>query len=138
MSRLLFPAVASVLLACTACGPTPPPSDPARRATASIAEEPNPMPPAADALPGAAGRDTPMRYACNDTSTVSVAWGDDQARVELPDGRMVSLPKAQSASKGGGEVFVGKTVSLQRDGDDIQLFEGEGNARKCSTQASTD
>jgi hypothetical protein len=135
MSRLLFPAIA-ITLACSACGPTPPPADPARRATVSAAQPPDPTPVAAtapDARPG-----TPVRYACTNGSTISVVWGENRARATLPDGRTVSLPKAQSASKGGGEVFVGETVSLQRDGDDIQLFEGEGSARQCSAQALTD
>src|SRR3546814_8007805 len=79
---------------------------------------------------------TPVTYACTDASPVSVAWGHDQARVEFADGRKISLPKAQSAYKCGGDVFVGETVSLQRDGDDIQLFEGQGTARQCSAQAA--
>lgn len=137
MSRLLIPAIAAIALGCSACGPSAPPSDPTPSAAEPVAQTPDPSPSAAAASPAAA-TGTPVTYACTDASTVSVAWGDDQARVGFADGRTISLPKAQSASKGGGEVFVGDTVSLQRDGDGIRLFDGEGAARQCSAQASTD
>ena len=140
MSRLPLTATvatAVIALACSACGPSAPPSDPTPRATAPAAQTSDPSSPAF-ARSAVAGPDTPTRYACSDASTVSVTWGDDQARVAFADGRTISLPKAQSASKGGGEVFVGNTVSVQRDGDDIQLFEGEDPARQCSAQASTE
>jgi hypothetical protein len=122
-TRALAPAFAFALL-CTSCGQ--PPDDPATRAT-GLTPEPTSAPFPATADAGIAS----TRYACDDGSAVSVIWGNDKARVELPDGRMVSLPKAQSASKGGGEVFVGDTVSLQREGDDIQLFQGAGEAQQC-------
>ena len=138
MSRLLFPAIAAALLACSACGPAEPPADPARRATMPATQTPDPAPPAAAPAPDPAAGDTPVRYACSDASTISVTWGNDQARIELPDGSLATLPKAQSASKGGGEVFVGDTVSLQRDGDDIELFAGDGPSRQCSAQPTTD
>ena len=133
MSRLLFPAIATVALVCTACGPSAPPADP--RGTGPVASPSGPAPStAASSYAAAAGQGTPVHYACGDASTISVTWGIDQAHVEFPDGRTVTLPKAQSASKGGGEVFVGDTVALQRNGDDIQLFEGEGSARQCAAQ----
>ncbi|MGN7726085.1 hypothetical protein ACTJIL_09745 [Luteimonas sp. 22616] len=138
MSRLLFPAIAAALLACSACGPAEPPVDPARHAAMPATRTPDPAPPAAATAPDPAAGDTPVRYACSDASTISVTWGNDQARIELPDGSLATLPKAQSASKGGGEVFVGDTVSLQRDGDDIELFAGDGPARQCSAQPTTD
>src|SRR3546814_13966882 len=119
MSRLLIPAFVAIALACSACGPSAPPSDPTPSATEPTAQTSDPSPSAATA------HGTPVTYACTDASPVSVAWGHDQARVEFADGRTISMPKAQSASKGGGDVFVGETVSLQRDGADIQLFGGE-------------
>jgi len=132
MSRLLFPAIAAVVLVCAACGPSAPPADP--RETGSVAPSSDPAPSTVAPSPAVAGHGTPVRYACGDASVISVTWGDDQAHVEFPDGHVVSLPKAQSASKGGGEVFVGDTVSLQRNGDDIRLFDGEGSARQCAAR----
>ncbi|MDN5781240.1 MAG: MliC family protein [Luteimonas sp.] len=130
MPRALIPAIAVILLACNACGPTPPPTDPARRATASATDVP-----AAATSPATTGRDMPLRYACDDGSVVLVTYGNEQARVELPDGRAVSLPKAQSASKEGGEVFVGETVSLQRESDGLQLFQTGSKSLQCRSAA---
>lgn len=140
MSRLLFPAVAAILLACSAsaCGPTEPPAEPGRRAPIPVGQTPDPAPPAAADSPDIAARDTPVHYACSDASAISVTWGDDQARVELPDGRTVTLSKARSALKGRSEVFVGNTVSLQRHGDAIELFASDGSARQCSARPPTD
>src|SRR3546814_10269402 len=101
------------------------PPGPTSRATEATAQTSDPSSSAAVTSPATAPG-TPVSYACSDASTVSVTWGDDQARVEFPDGRTISLPKAQSASKGGGEVFVGDTVSLQRDEDEI------GRAHVCT------
>jgi len=137
MSRLLIPAFAAIALACSACGPSAPPSGQTPGAAEPAPQPPASSPPAAPTPPSAASG-TAVAYTCTDASTVSVAWGNDQARIEFADGRAISLPKAQSASKGGGEVFVGDTVSLQRDVDDIQLFDGEGPARRCSTQAPSE
>ena len=137
MSRLPLSAIAAIALGCSACGPSAPPSDPTSRATEHTAQTSDPSRSAAAASPAPAPA-TPVSYECSDASTASVTWGVDHAQVEFPDGRTVSLPKAQSASKGGGDVFVGDTVSLQRDGDDIQLFEGEGPARQCGARASVE
>ena len=138
MSRIALPATGAILLACGACGPTPPPADSARLATVPVAEAPRTAPPAAATSAGGTGRDTPMRYACNDGSAVSVAWGDAQALVAFADGHPVTLARAQSASKGDGEVFVGDTVSLQRERDGIELFQGAGEAVQCRPAAATE
>src|SRR3546814_6869094 len=79
MSRLLIPAFVAIALACSACGPSAPPSDPTPSATEPTAQTSDPSPSAATA-PG-----TPVTYACTDASPVSVAWGHDQARVEFAD-----------------------------------------------------
>jgi hypothetical protein len=138
MPRTALPVTAAILLACSASGPTPPSADPARRATVPAAEAPRPAPPAAATSTGDTGRDAPRRYACNDGSAVSVAWGDAQALIAIADDHTVTLPKAQSASKGGGEVFVGDTVSLQREGVDIELFQGAGAALQCRPAAAAE
>jgi len=132
MSRFLIPTFVAIALTYSACGPSAPPSDPAHPTTEPSAQTPDSSPP--DAVTSPAAAPTPVRYSCGDASVISVTWGNEQAHVEFPGGRAVTLPKAQSASKGGDEVFVGDTVSLQRDGDDIQLFDGEGPARQCAAQ----
>jgi hypothetical protein len=133
MRRTPLPLV--LMLACATCGQAPP-ADPARRATVpGPAAAPTPASPA-ESSPAESRPAT--RYACDGGAGVEVAYGRDEARVTLPDGRLVTLPKAQSASKGGGEVFVGEAVSLQRDGDAIQLFQDEGGALRCRASAPTE
>lgn len=114
--------VFALALACSACGPAP--EDPARRAAMQPA--PAPAPPAQS--PGAGD---PARYLCDDGSAATIAATGEQATVQLPEGRNVALPKAQSASKGGGDVFVGETLSLQRDGDAVALFLEGGERTQC-------
>lgn len=147
MRRLLLPF--AFALACAACGQAPP-SDPAERATVSApaaADAPAPANgrpgataagEAVDAAPAAptAGfaplpPGAPTTYTCDDGSEAKVAYGRDQATVTLADGRSVALPKAQSASKGGGEVYVGEAVSLMRDGTRLELHVDESPARTC-------
>src|SRR3546814_14854700 len=94
MSRLLIPAFVAIALACSACGPSAPPSDPTPSATEPTAQTSDPSPSAATA-PG-----TPVTYACTDASPAPVAWGPDPARVEFPDGRTIALPKAHPATQG--------------------------------------
>jgi hypothetical protein len=133
LPRFLLPP--ALMLACAACTQSPPP-DPARRATIPAPDD------ATAAAPHTAANDigapASSRYDCDDGSAVRVEYVAETARVELPDGRVVALPKAQSASKGGGEVFVGETVSLQRDGNDIQLHRGDGKALACRPSAGND
>ncbi len=112
-------AILATALLCGGCGPAAPTGEPAPAAAT--------RPPAADTTPASGA----VRYACGDGSSVTVAYGDDQARVDLPDGLTLALRKAQSASKGGGEVFVGDTVSLEREGEAIALFQGEGERLDC-------
>src|SRR5690606_38559151 len=96
MARLLLPAAVLVALACGACGQGPEDSTPAATAPpdpAAIASIEHDAPPAA-------APDGALRYACGDGGIVTIAWSGDDARVELGDGRTVTLPKAQSASSG--------------------------------------
>ncbi|HVI58216.1 MAG TPA: hypothetical protein VM619_05005 [Luteimonas sp.] len=148
MRRLLLPF--AFALACAACGQAPP-SDSAERATVSApaaadapapanarpaaiaagetASAPAQTPPRAGFAPLPPG--APTTYTCDDESEVKVAYGKDQATVTLADGRGVVLPKAQSASKGGGDVYVGEAVSLMRDGTRLELHVDESPARTC-------
>jgi len=130
MRRALLPAILIATLACSACGPAP--EDPARRATVQSGQD------ATAAVSEPAPGDDAVRYACGDGSTVAIDRQAEQARVELPDGRSVTLPKAQSASKGGGDVFVGETVSLQREGASAALFLAGGERSNCQPDDATE
>jgi membrane-bound inhibitor of C-type lysozyme len=70
-------------------------------------------------------------YRCADGSRLDVAYFGSTARISWPDGRSLTLPRAESASKGGGDVYVGETVSLQRDGNTLQLHDGEAPPLAC-------
>jgi len=134
-----LPAIAVVmLLACSACGPTAPPTDPTRPATPQASEGPSPA--AVDSSSSAdAAKGESQRYECDDGSVVRVTYGDEeQARIELPGGPTISLPKAQSASKGAGDVFVGETISLQRNGHELQVVRTAGKTLQCRAAAVTE
>jgi hypothetical protein len=85
-------------------------------------------PPATQDIPAAPGR---IGYRCVDGSRLDVAYVGSNARVHWPDGRTLTLPRAESASKGGGDVYVGDAVSLQRDGNTLQLHDGDAPALAC-------
>ena len=125
MHRILLPGTLAMI--CATCGQSPP-ADQARRAAIPTPETARDAP--ADENPGGAKTD-PIHYACDDGSTLRVTYIADQAQVGLPGGRVVALPKAQSASKGGGAVFVGEALSLQRSADRIQLYQDEGKSIVC-------
>src|SRR3546814_13837567 len=120
MSRLLIPAFVAIALACSACGPSAPPSDPTPSATEPTAQTSDPSPSAATA-PG-----TPVTYACTDASPVSVAWGHDQARVEFADSRTLTPPNVQSPPKTGGDVSACETAWLRPSGRSSTRLEGRG------------
>jgi membrane-bound inhibitor of C-type lysozyme len=62
-----------------------------------------------------------VSYRCADGSSLDVVYAGANAELRWPDGRRLVLPRAESASKGGSDVYVGDTVSLQHDGDNLQL-----------------
>ena len=70
-------------------------------------------------------------YRCADGSSFDVAYGGRNAEVQWTGGRALTLPRAESASKGGGDVYVGETVSLQHDGDKLQIHDGQAPALAC-------
>src|SRR3546814_13237885 len=86
MSRLLIPAFVAIALACSACGPSAPPSDPTPSATEPTAQTSDPSPSAATA-PG-----PPVPSACTQPSPASLAWGRDQDRVHSAPGRTALRP----------------------------------------------
>ncbi|MGN6112870.1 MAG: hypothetical protein ACTHOC_07660 [Luteimonas sp.] len=75
-------------------------------------------------------------YACTDGTRLQARFGDHDATLQWPDGRRLVLPRAESASKGGGDVYVGDTVSLQRDGTHLQLHDGDHAATTCDPVAA--
>ena len=134
MTRLLPAATLLLALAASACGPAP--EDPARRVKVqSGTDATTPDAPSRGGTVAATSEPTPgdraTRYACDDGSTAVIDRQAAQARIELPDGRSVALPMAQSASKGGGDVFVGETMSLQHEGASATLFLAGGQRSVC-------
>jgi len=140
MTRRLLPSALAIALACSACGPAP--EDPARRAAVQSAPDtpatPAPAANAADeAAAGTPGNDSAgigeVGYTCDDGSLLAVAWLDGHARLRLPDGRNVTLPKAESASDGEDDVFVGDEISLSRldKGNTVFLSTGADKRVQC-------
>ena len=82
----------------------------------------------AASIPAASG----IGYLCDGGARVSAAYGAHDVVLRWPDGRSVTLPRAESASKGSGDVYVGKSVSLQRNGDHVELHEGNAPAVACT------
>ena len=118
------------LLALAACTDPQAPSPSATGAdampAATMPESPATAPPAAaPAIPGF------TTYACDDGSSLQVRYGEYDATVRQPDGSAVTLPRAESASAGDGDVYVAQTQSLERDGASVQWRSGTGEARTC-------
>lgn len=93
--------------------------------------------PAAPSAPAAVSKsiDTPIAYRCDDGSGLTVTYGAHEATVGLGNGPRVTLPRAESASAGGGDVYVGEALSLQREGDSVQLHQDEGRKVVCKQAA---
>jgi hypothetical protein len=132
-------ALAAGLLCLAACqrsadtdgvAPPRPSSAPTPGAGASAPADATP-PPAPAAASGA-------DYACADGTRLQVDFGNHDATLRWPGGRSITLPRAESASKGGGDVYVGDTVSLQRDGMRLQLHDGERTATDCAPATPAD
>ena len=93
-------------------------------------------------LPASASADGPvptndagtgMPYECADGSRVTLAAGPRDARLQRADGRNAILPRAESASSAGHDVYVGGDVSIEVSGDAVQLHDG-----KASTTCTMD
>ncbi len=72
-------------------------------------------------------------YACNDGAAIEIAADGLKAIVSLEDGRKFSLPRAESASKGGGDAFVGDAFSVLRQGRSAQLHRDGHDAADCTS-----
>ncbi len=135
-------ALAAALLCLAACqrspdaeGAAPPQSANAAAAHPATDAMPPPAPAAATATPDSRGGDD---YACADGTRLRAGFGEHDATLRWPDGRSITLPRAESASKRGGDAYVGATVSVQRDGTRLQLHDGERAATDCAAAAPAD
>lgn len=125
--RLLITSACVVMMGCQRTplpAETMPATAPSTRTSTQPAESQG-------AAPTSTGGDV-VAYRCDDGSTFDASYSDRNVTLRWPDGRSVTLPRAESASKGGGDVYVGDTVSLQRDGDRIELHDGDAPAASCT------
>lgn len=111
---------------CVACQPRQ--SSDADGATADIETTPDTIAPVD---PPVAAEDIAVRYRCDDGSELRISYTDGTADVTLPDGRTITLPRAESASKGGGGAYVGEALSLTVDDETVRLHQDEGPLRSC-------
>lgn len=118
---------AALALSCVACEPRR--TSDADGATADIETAPGAIAPVD---PPVAADGIAVRYRCDDGSELRVSHAGGIADVTLPDGRTVALPRAESASKDGGDAYVGEALSLMVEGDNVQLHQDEGPTRNCS------
>ena len=121
-----------------ACSPSKPPekseaaqaaedasaSLPAAEPAAPAPVAPAPTAPAPDAAPGS------IAYACDDGSGLTVTYDQYGALVKLPSGATM-LSRAESASGGGKEAYLGEELSLYRNGNLVQLQAG-GKSHTCT------
>jgi hypothetical protein len=105
--------IVPLLLCVLACGCEPAATEPATAAPAAPAT-------------------TTIAYRCTGSLAVEATYGAHDATLRWPDGRSVRLPRAESASKGGGDVYVGETVSLLRGPSRIELHDGDAPPATCS------
>ncbi|HEY0662959.1 MAG TPA: MliC family protein [Lysobacter sp.] len=117
----------------TACSPSQPPAEPeaAQPPETTSTPVPEPVPESAPATPSPdAPPQSMVVYACDDGSSLTVTYAEYSAMVKLPSGS-TALPRAESASGGGGDVYIGEEMSLHRDGTRVQL-QGAGKPRTCN------
>lgn len=73
------------------------------------------------------------RYLCANGMAVVVDRHARRAWATFGDGAIVELPRAESASKSGGDAFVGKEISALREGNRVRLHRGgDGDAVDCA------
>lgn len=96
-------------------------------------DSPEPQSAAERPLPQRAAErvDDGERYACADGSAITIDADARRATVTLRNGVAVDLPRAESASKGGGDVFVGETLSALRENGAVRLQSGAASAVEC-------
>jgi hypothetical protein len=118
----------------TACSQPPPPEQSAvtqseKETSASLPAsdmtEPAPADIAPDASPGSM-----IVYACDDGSGVTVTYDEYAALVKLPTGSTM-LSRADAASGGGIDAYLGEELSLYRNGNIVEL-QVAGRTRVCN------
>jgi len=130
---------ASLLLATAlvACGGQDSPVASPPAAPPPAAPAPVPEAPAESAEPEPWGGSVRLSYACSDGSTVRVRYGHYDATVHLSDGTTSTLPRAESASAGGIDAYVGGELGLQREGRSIRLMR-TGSSLNCHALPGSD
>jgi len=135
MNQKIRLTIGLMLVAITAaCSPSQPAAEPevaqpAEDISASppIAETPVPAP--AGSAPGATSGSMVV-YACDDGSGVTVTYDKYGALVKLPTGSTM-LSRAEGASTGGNDAYLGEELSLYRNGYLVRL-EVAGKTRACT------
>jgi len=116
------------------CGPSQPPAEaevaqPAEDVSASLpaAAPPEPAPAVStpDSPPGSM-----VVYACDDGGGVTITYDKYSALVKLPTGSTM-LTRAEDASGGGIDAYLGEELSLYRNGDLVEL-QVAGKSRSCT------
>jgi membrane-bound inhibitor of C-type lysozyme len=125
LNRTRIPLLAALCAAACACQPGNDAADDAAMAPADATDATTPT---QTALAGA--------FTCADGSNLRLDWGEDQVVVKWPDGRTVTLPKAESASGPAGDAYVGDRVSIEHDGDRVVVRDGGKPAQTCTADAS--
>lgn len=123
--------LAAMIPACSS--PQPPavePEAPSETAPALPPEPDQPMPDDPAAPSTAAVEPGLIVYACDDGRSLTVTYAEYSALVKLPTGS-IALPRAESASSGGGDAYIGEELSLYRDGNRVQL-QGGDMPRTCT------
>jgi hypothetical protein len=114
------------------CQPAGVPASGDTAAVPVVPEAPAPAQPQPEPVAPPSANAGGIAYRCDGDAVLSASYGTSNVTLRWPDGRSVTLPRAESASKGGGDVYVGDTVSLQRDGDRIELHDGDAPAVTCT------
>jgi hypothetical protein len=117
-----------------ACSPSQPPTEPEAAqppeglsASAPVAESPVHAPVVAASTTASGSM---VVYACEDGSGVTVTYDKYNALVKLPAGSTM-LSRAESASGGGSDAYLGEELSLYRNGNLVQL-QVDGKTRACT------
>ena len=117
----------SLLIACGASACTV--SSDSAPGAASDVSPPSSTHKATPPAPASVGPDA-TSYDCDDRRVVHVSYGEHDATLQMDGKSTITLPRAESASTAGVDVYVGRSVALQREGDSIQL-ELTGVSLRC-------
>lgn len=124
--------LAAMLAACSQSRP-PEQADvaqqPAEDSAASLPAAELPDPATAASAPDAPSGSMVV-YACDDGSGVTVTYDEYTALVKLPTGSTM-LSRAEGASQGGTDAYLGEELSLYRDGNFVEL-QVAGKSRTCN------